>query len=280
MLKFTNKDVEDYYDQTEVHYRIHWNLEQSLGLHYGIWEADTKSVPEAVINTNRRLMKLGEIAKGMHGLDAGCGVGGSSIFLARQLGCTMHGITLSKKQSETATGYAQKAGVGELCTFSQQDYTQTNFADNTFDFVWSIESMETAPDKSKYFKEMYRVLKPGGKILIADIFKPYEYDIANEKEMQTMLNGWAITDILSIEGLKTTATANGLSIHKLEDVSPEVEKSVEKIYQACVWGRIGTKLYNLFKDASPFSKIHHRLSAKTYLLREKMGLLLSRLPKT
>ena len=106
MKKFSSKDIEDYYDQTEVHYRMFWKLEKVMGLHYGIWTDKTKNITEAILNTNILLKEMGEIKASDKVLDAGCGIGGSSIFLAKSVGCSVTGISLSKKQVETATKLA------------------------------------------------------------------------------------------------------------------------------------------------------------------------------
>lgn len=258
MKRFTNQDIENYYDQTEVHYRMHWNLEEGMGLHYGVWDEDTKTLAESVLNSNFRLMNLGEIKSSDRVLDAGCGIGGSSIYLAINKGCRVEGITLSAKQVETATALAAKKGVGDKVHFSRQDYTDTSFPENTFDIAWCIESMETADNKAAYFREMGRILKPGGKILIADIFKPEGYDMSKEKDMQTMLNGWAMSDILSLEELHQMAEEHNFKVTKLDDVSKNVEKSVKRMYLASLAGAVGTWAYNLFYNASHFSKIHYK----------------------
>jgi cyclopropane fatty-acyl-phospholipid synthase-like methyltransferase len=258
MKRFTNKDIENYYDQTEVHYRMHWKLEEGMGLHYGIWDENTKNLAEAVLNSNYRLMVLGGIKPTDMVLDAGCGIGGSSVYLAKNLGCNVRGITLSEKQVKTATELAAKKGVGDKVQFSQQDYTKTNFADNTFDIAWCIESMETATDKTLFFNEMRRILKPGGKILVADIFKPQGYDMSKEKDMQVMLNGWAMSDILSIDELHATAEKSSFKVTGLVDVSKNVLKSVNRMYFASIIGAVGTKAYNMIYNASHFSKIHYK----------------------
>ncbi|NDC43164.1 MAG: methyltransferase domain-containing protein, partial [Chitinophagia bacterium] len=167
MKQFSNKDIENYYDQTEVHYRMHWKLDEGMGLHYGIWEADTRNLAEAVLNSNRRLIALGGLKASDVVLDAGCGIGGSSVYMARHVGCRVEGITLSKKQTITASALAEKAGLADKLRFTQQDYTATQFEANTFDAAWCIESMETARDKDLFFKEMHRIIKSGGQILVA-----------------------------------------------------------------------------------------------------------------
>lgn len=259
MKHFTNEDIENYYDQTEVHYRIHWKLDEGMGLHYGIWNNKTRTLAEAVLNTNHQLMTLGGVQPTDYLLDAGCGVGGSSIYLAREAGCTVHGITLSKKQVQTATAVAAKAGLSDKVSFSQQDYTATNFADNTFDKAWCIESMETARDKALFFKEMQRIIKPGGKILIGDIFKPQPYNIDDEKQMQIMLNGWAMTDILSVDQLHSVGGDFGFNVVGMKDVTKDVKRSVDTMYVLSVVGGVFSEAYNLFiKKASYFSRIHYK----------------------
>jgi cyclopropane fatty-acyl-phospholipid synthase-like methyltransferase len=267
MKQFTSKEVEQYYDQTEVHYRMFWNLESAAGLHYGIWEKGTSNTTEAILNTNLRLMQLGKITAADRVLDAGCGIGGSGIFLARQLGCRVEGITLSEKQVRTARKLAAEKELDHLLTFSRQNYLATDFDDVSFDFVWAIESFGSAPEKAGFFREMHRILKPGGKILFADTFKPYSYDLAEDADMQTMLNGWAISDILSLEELQATGRENGFGEFVMEDVTAQIKPSVTRIYWAALAGMIGTKAYNLFKKATYFSRIHYKTGLaqrKTY----------------
>ena len=255
---FSKEDIANYYDHTEVHYRRFWKLDKSMGLHYGIWEAGISNLAQAIRNTNVRLARLGQVRRCEEVLDAGCGVGGSAIFLARECGCRVTGITLSRRQVERATAYADAAGVRGQVAFSCQDYTQTSFGEATFDLVWAIESMQTAPDKKDFLREMKRVLKPSGRILIADVFKHGNWQIENEPLMQTMLGGWAMSDILTVEELNEEAQHFGLRMSAHQDVSQEIAPSIRRIYWASLVGMIGTKWYNLFHNATYFSKIHYK----------------------
>lgn len=267
MKTFTNQDVENYYDHTEPHYRMWWKLDASMGLHYGVWDPGIRNLKDAVLHTNRQLMLLGELPEGARVLDAGCGVGGSSIFLAKERACQVLGITLSARQVATATKYAQQHGVQELVQFAQKDYTQTGYAADSFDVVWAIESMQTAQDKKLFFQEAARVLKTGGKLLIADCFKSKPYDITQEPDMLRMLNGWAISDILTLAELEKMAAPHGLSLVGRRKVTKEVKPSVNRIYWAALAGMIGTKAYNLIYNATYFSKIHYKTGLaqhKTY----------------
>lgn len=264
MKTFTNQDVENYYDHTEPHYRMWWKLDASMGLHYGVWEPGIHNLKDAVVNTNRQLMLLGEVAKGARVLDAGCGVGGSSIFLAKEKRCQVQGITLSARQVASATQYAHQHGVQDIVRFAQKDYTDTGYASGSFDIVWAIESMQTAQDKSLFFEEVSRILKRGGKLLIADCFKSRSYDVNQERDMLTMLNGWAISDILTLAELDHIAARYGLSLVGSRKVTQEVRPSVNRIYWAALAGMIGTKAYNLVYNATYFSKIHYKTGLAQY----------------
>ena len=241
-----------------------WRMDESMGLHYGVWEEDTTSLRDAIINTNKGLMELGKINEGARVLDAGCGVGGSAILLAKTLGCQVTGITLSAKQVGAATRYAVNNMVGDKTHFEVMDYTDTVFAADTFDFIWAIESMQTGPDKAKFFKEVKRILKPGGKLLIADCFKAFPYDVDQEPNMLTMLNGWAMSDLLTIDEISKLAEQEGLKLTQNRDVTREIQKSVKAILRAALLGMVGTKLYNLYKKASYFSRIHYKTGLAQY----------------
>lgn len=269
MKTFTNQDVENYYDHTEPHYRMWWELDETMGLHYGIWSEGTKNIKEAIINTNRELMKLGNLQATDVVLDAGCGVGGSSIFMAKELGCKVTGITLSKRQVATATNYANQHGVSELVQFAQKDYTNTGFEAASFDVIWAIESMQTAQDKGLFLKEAQRILKPGGRIVIADCFKPRPYAIALEPDMLTMLNGWAISDILTVGELERMANRYSFQLEDQRVVTQEIKPSVRRIYWAAMAGMLGTKAYNLVYNATHFSKIHYKTGLAQYKTYKK-----------
>jgi tocopherol O-methyltransferase len=100
-------------------------------------------------------------------LDAGCGIGGSSLYLADRLKATVTGITLSPVQAARATARAQSASLSDRTHFQVADAQNMPFADNSFDLVWSLESGEHMSDKERFLQECYRVLKPGGKLLFA-----------------------------------------------------------------------------------------------------------------
>ena len=108
-----HQKIIDYYRDTENSYKDSWDLNNSLAIHYGYWDNAVKSFPESLLRMNEVMMMAAGIKATDKVLDAGCGIGGSSIFLASTLGCKVTGITLSERQVQQATGNAKQKGIDE-----------------------------------------------------------------------------------------------------------------------------------------------------------------------
>ncbi len=100
-------------------------------------------------------------------IDVGCGIGGSTLYLAQKFGSNATGISLSPVQVSRAQERAVEAGIDSRVRFEVANALKMPFEDDTFDLVWSLESGEHMPDKTKFLAECYRVLKPGGKMILA-----------------------------------------------------------------------------------------------------------------
>src|ERR1700687_2012427 len=85
--------VISYYEGTWFDYRWLWLNSENNAIHFGYHDEQRRSQAESLLNTNRVLAAVAAIHPGDRVLDAGCGVGGSSIWLAEQRGATVVGIT-------------------------------------------------------------------------------------------------------------------------------------------------------------------------------------------
>jgi tocopherol O-methyltransferase len=156
--------IQQFYDASSGLWEEVWGEH----MHHGYYGADGREAKErrqAQIDLIEELLQWAEVDAVDHLLDVGCGIGGSSVYLAQRYGAQATGITLSPVQAERATERAAAAGV--QATFQVADALQMPFADHTFDLVWSLESGEHMPDKKQFFQECYRVLKPGGTFICA-----------------------------------------------------------------------------------------------------------------
>jgi MPBQ/MSBQ methyltransferase len=128
-------------------------------------------------------------------LDVGCGVGGTSRYLAKKLGsqASVTGITLSPNQVKRATELAVEQNV-DNAKFTVMNALEMEFEDNSFDIVWACESGEHMPDKEAYINEMMRVLKPGGKFVMATWCqrddREVPFDEKDEKDLKFLYEEW------------------------------------------------------------------------------------------
>jgi MPBQ/MSBQ methyltransferase len=94
------------------------------------------------------------------------------------------------------------------------DALAMEFPDNSFDLVWACESGEHMPDKKQYVEEMTRVLKPGGRIVIAtwcqrdDSEQPFTP--AEEKKLDFLYSEWTHPHFISIQVSSTVLVCAAL----------------------------------------------------------------------
>ena len=155
--------IADFWDKTSRGWQTIWGPH----IHHGYFETDRETPVEAQENLLEKLAALLAISPHHEILDAGCGLGGSSLYLAKKYGARVTGITLSPKQVEMASSLARQERVERVLFKVEDALSLTSFPDNTFDLVWSLESCEQFYDKPLFIRQAFRVLKPGGQFLLA-----------------------------------------------------------------------------------------------------------------
>jgi MPBQ/MSBQ methyltransferase len=176
-------------------------------IHLGYYDTPGADFLQAKYVFIDKMMEFGNIAPGSSAkvLDVGCGFGGTSRYLAKKLDKDSHvtGITLSPRQVERGTKLAKEQGLAEKTTFTVMNALAMDFPDNTFDVVWACESGEHMPDKKKYIDEMMRVLKPGGKFVMAcwsqrsDKVEPF--DKRDKRDLLYLYEEWTHPYFISVE---------------------------------------------------------------------------------
>lgn len=255
---FTQEDVAEYYNTTQNHYERWWDLKKGLSLHYGIWTEGISGFADALDNTNRILMELSNIQDSDRILDAGCGVGGSAVFLSRRKNVLVTGISLSEKQVTYAKRSVREMMLDRKVAFHVMDYGKTPFISGSFDVVWACESLSSAPDKTLPVREFHRLLKRGGRLVLSDFF----LSPGNPDDRKALIGKWekcwSITGFETAGSFEKILTDEGFEVKTLLDYTQEIYKSSKRMYLAAILGAVPSEIYNLFHPkVSRFARKHY-----------------------
>ena len=196
---------------------FYWGEHIHLG-HYGS-PPRRKDFLVAKADFVHEMVKWGGLDKypaGTTVLDVGCGIGGSSRILAKDYGFDVTGITISPQQVQRA----QELTPPEVpAQFKVDDATALSYPDASFDVVWSIEAGPHMPDKAVFARELLRVIKPGGLLIVADWNQRDDRQVPlnfwEKPVMKQLLDQWSHPAFASIEGFSELLAATNLTEGKV-----------------------------------------------------------------
>lgn len=218
-LEGNKEKVREHYDLVSPYYKSLWGQH----IHHGYWQSGKETKEEAQENLTKLLVDTAHIKSGSRILDVGCGVGGSSIFLAKNLNASVVGITISPIQAEMARELATQAGV--TVDFQVMDAEDMDIKDS-FDVVWSIEALSHLNDQRLFFKKAAERLVPGGKFAIIDWFKKENLTPEQEdKFIQPIKSGMLTPHMTTMEDYKMFIEEAGLKVVEFKDISSNVSKT-------------------------------------------------------
>lgn len=248
--------VRDYYDNTYWDYRVVWTGRDTLACHFGYYDDRTQNHRAALIRANEQVAALAGIRPGARVLDAGCGLGGTALWLAEARGARVLGVGLSERQIARARRAARERGLADRVAFAVADFAAVPEPDGAFDAVIAIESLCHAPDKAPFFAEAARLLGPGGRVVVSDFMRARPPRDAHEaRSLREWCEGWAMSELAAPADLVALAAAAGFAGARALDVTPHMARSLRRLYKLTY---IGWPLSTLFRLARLRNAHGHR----------------------
>lgn len=197
-------------------------------IHYGYWEndADDSSV-EVATDRLTDLMISGLAAQpGQRVLDIGCGIGHPAQRLVRTSDVDVVGISISHLQVSEATDHAAAAGLGDRATFRFADAMDMPFPNNSFDAAWAFESMWHMPDRGQVLSEASRVLRPGGRLAIADVIQRDPVSPEGQVVLDHICQNYGVRSLGTVDEYRKTLADNGFVDVEIRDVTDNVIRTL------------------------------------------------------
>ncbi len=164
-------------------------------------------------------------------LEIGCGTGYNVRNLGERLPeCQFTGVDLFGKHVETATRESSKLNNVQ---FEQGNFQQLRFDAEQFDAVYAVECLCQASDMQKSLSEAYRVVRPGGRLIVIDCFRPAPLDsfdddlqLAGRLVEKTM----AVDQFMELADWIGLAQSTGFSVLEQNDLSSSISHNVTRFY--------------------------------------------------
>jgi len=213
----------EHYDRVSPYYRSLWGEH----LHHGYWIRGDESKEKAQHQLIEYLAQVTRIKHGSDILDIGCGLGASSLFLAKNYNATVTGITNSPVQVQMAS---ESAAREQLDTrFLLMDAEAMDFQ-KQFDLLWSVESISHYEHCKEFFASAARLLKRDGLFAITDWFKKDNLTSKESKKFIDPIEKGMLVQLHVMDEYEHFLTSNKLQIIHREILN----KNCAKTWDLCL----------------------------------------------
>jgi tocopherol O-methyltransferase len=233
-----------YYHRCIQNNKLYWNLDKCKAIHAGYWDETTQTLEQALNRENEVAAKAASIQPGENVLDVGCGVGGGAIYLAKKIGCHVLGIDIGEEMITEARKNAREEKVEDLVNFCEMDSNDIRLEKDAYDVVWMMESFCHVEDKPKFIRDIFHLLRRGGRLLIADGFcVKEEYSIGEKKLLESMYETFGSGGYMGVKEMLRCLEGGGYEDIEYEEVTEHVKPSARRLYYygipLMIWSYIG-----------------------------------------
>ena len=180
----------------------------------------------SIVDTQKRMVDIvtSKFNKDGTWLDVGSGTGAPACYLAEKYnGINIEGINIVKPQIEKANDLAKKNDCESKVKFNYGDAQEIPYKDNYFENIYAIESAFHFEEKIRFANESTRVLKPSGKISIADIvIRPKYLKLRDWYKVSIAKHGLATKEFYNNDKWTALLKNSGFTDIKVVDITQNV----------------------------------------------------------
>lgn len=264
------KEIVNYYETTESRLGYSWLTWDSK--HFGYYPLDGKVVSEKKAQENmvELLIKKLQPRKNDKILDAGSGRGVVACLMAQKYQASVTGVDIVPFEIQKAKKSAQKLKISDQVNFLLSDYSKTGFSNDSFDAVYTMESLVHSLDLNQTLNEFKRVLKPGGRLVCFEYsVSPAEaFDDRSKKMIDMIAEGSAMFSLRKMlpGQMEDYLLQNGFTNIQHEDISRNTLPSMER------FSRYATGPYQLLRLLSLEKKFINTTAGVEFYNLTKKGL--------
>ncbi|OTB07819.1 hypothetical protein M426DRAFT_317710 [Hypoxylon sp. CI-4A] len=251
--------IKKHYELASDYYYSLWGQH----IHHGFFKSPNETKEEAQVNLINYLLEISALPAGAKVLDVGCGIGGTSRFLAREHGAQVTGITISGRQVQIANRLTKEETAGSTASSPDDGFlaypakegktaaaagavrfveldaekmlehfrpsTGDEVAGQLFECVWISEALSHLPNKELFFSSAFSLLQPGAgsRLVIADWFKAPDLSPEQiEADIKPIEDGMLLPRLYTADEYVALAEGAGFRVRqKPVDISKEVAKT-------------------------------------------------------
>lgn len=191
--------------------------------HTGYYLPHGPTGPEDQLRMEWRIAESADLASASDVLEVGCGIGGPACHLASRTAVRYRGLTPNAVQLELARKLARESNLEDRVSFDLGSASELPYPDESFDVVLFFESPCHFPDRARFFREVYRVLRPGGRLAGEDwLAVEGVSEVDRERYLRPICQIWAMTPPGTCKSNAAEMTAAGLEVKEAIDLREEM----------------------------------------------------------